>query len=174
MIFSPISSPRRKSKMTYLKTISILSALCLTLYSQANELNPQALLEQSSAISRPFSPMQIPSCSMISRVRYEADGTSVLESDSAIKILTEKGKRDYQTLSLSFNLSYGTNYFTCVERITPEGEIIAIQIEENSRLMVEPDQMSAISTTQPKGLRTLCARLANWRYPPLCLHRHHH
>ena len=144
MIFSPIYLPLRKSKMTYLKTISILSALCLTLYSQANELEPQALLEQSSAISTTLFPdADTVLLDDITRVRYEADGTSVLNSDSAIKILTEKGKRDYQTLSLSFNASYGTNYFTCVERITPGGEIIPVQIEENSRLMVEPEQMSA-------------------------------
>ena len=115
MIFSPISLPLRKSKMTYLKTISILSALCLT--STAKQMNSihklyRAILSNSTPL---FPDADTVLLDDITRVRYEADGTSVLNSDSAIKILTEKGKRDYQTLSLSFNVSYGTNYFTCVE-----------------------------------------------------------
>jgi transglutaminase-like putative cysteine protease len=130
--------------MPYLKTIFILYALCFTLYSHADEFNPRTLLEQATEITTALFPdADTVLLNDITRVRYETDGTSFYDSDSAIKILTEKGKRDYQTLSLSFNISYGTNYFTRVERITSAGEIIPIQIEENSRLMVDPDQMNA-------------------------------
>lgn len=79
----------------------------------------------------------------ITEVTYQPDGTSQTQTDTALKILTEKGKRNNRTLSLSFNISYGTNYFTHVERITPQGEIIPIDIASNSRLMVNPSQMSA-------------------------------
>ena len=79
----------------------------------------------------------------ITEVTYQPDGTSETQTDTALKILTEKGKRNNRTLSLSFNISYGTNYFTRVERISPEGAIIPIDIAANSRLMVNPSQMSA-------------------------------
>ena len=79
----------------------------------------------------------------ITEVTYQPDGTSQTQTDTALKILTEKGKRNNRTLSLSFNISYGTNYFTHVQRITPQGQIIPIDIASNSRLMVNPSQMSA-------------------------------
>lgn len=77
------------------------------------------------------------------RVTYQVDGTSKTHTSSAIKILTEKGKRENRTLSLYFNISYGTNYFTKVNRITSKGKIIPIDISANSRLMVNPSQMNA-------------------------------
>jgi transglutaminase-like putative cysteine protease len=77
------------------------------------------------------------------QVRYQADGTSETWDDTAIKILTEKGKRANRTLTLGFNTSYGTNYFTQVQLIKPNGLISEIDIEAQSNVMVDPSQMSA-------------------------------
>ena len=77
------------------------------------------------------------------QVRYEPDGTSETWDDTAIKILTEKGKRKNRTLKLAFNVSYGTNYFTRVQVIKPDGSVQDIDPEANSRIMVNPDQMKA-------------------------------
>jgi len=77
------------------------------------------------------------------QVQYQPDGTSETWDDTAIKILTEKGKRDNRTLTLHFNTSYGTNYFTKVEIIKPDGSIQPVDIEANSKVMVDPGQMSA-------------------------------
>jgi transglutaminase-like putative cysteine protease len=77
------------------------------------------------------------------QVEYQADGTSEMWDDTAIKVLTEKGKRDNRTLTLYFNTSYGTNYFTKVEIIKPDGSVVPVDMEANSKVMVNPDQMSA-------------------------------
>lgn len=77
------------------------------------------------------------------QIEYQADGTSERWDDTAIKILTEKGKRANRTLSLSFNISYGTNYFTKVQVIKPDGTVSEIDIDAQSKVMVDPGQMSA-------------------------------
>jgi transglutaminase-like putative cysteine protease len=77
------------------------------------------------------------------QIRYQADGTSESWDDTAIKILTEKGKRNHQILTLSFNTSYGTNYFSNVQIIKPDGSIQKVDVEVHSRVMVDPSQMSA-------------------------------
>jgi transglutaminase-like putative cysteine protease len=76
------------------------------------------------------------------QVEYQTDGTSEMWDDTAIKILTEKGKRDNRTLTLHFNTSYGTNYFTKVEIIKPDGTVIPVDTDANSKVMVSPGQMS--------------------------------
>ena len=77
------------------------------------------------------------------QVTYNADGTAEMWDDTAVKILTEKGKRNYRTQSLSFNTSYGTNYFTLVEIIKPDGSVVPVDIAANSKVMADPSQMSA-------------------------------
>ncbi|NNJ70106.1 MAG: DUF3857 domain-containing protein [Kiritimatiellales bacterium] len=77
------------------------------------------------------------------QVHYEADGTSETWDDTAIKVLTEKGKRKNRELKLAFNTSYGTNYFTRVQVIKPDGSVLEIDPAANSKVMVDPGQMSA-------------------------------
>ncbi len=77
------------------------------------------------------------------QTEYQTDGTSETWDDTAIKILTEKGKRDHRTLSLSFNTAYGTNYFSKVQVIKPDGSVLEIDGEASSKVMVDPGQMSA-------------------------------
>jgi transglutaminase-like putative cysteine protease len=77
------------------------------------------------------------------QVKYQADGTSVTWGDTAIKILTEKGKRTNRTQTLSFNTSYGTNAFTRVQVIKPSGSVNEVDIQAQSKVMVDPSQMKA-------------------------------
>ncbi len=77
------------------------------------------------------------------QVEYQTDGTSETWDDTVIKILTEKGKRANRSLTLSFNTSYGTNYFTKVQVIKPDGTVNEIDIAAQSKVMVDPGQMSA-------------------------------
>ncbi|MEA2069376.1 MAG: DUF3857 and transglutaminase domain-containing protein, partial [Verrucomicrobiota bacterium] len=77
------------------------------------------------------------------QIEYQADGTSVTWDDTAIKILTEKGKRGNRTQTLSFNTSYGTNCFTKVQVVKPDGTVHDIDTKANSKVMVDPGQMNA-------------------------------
>ena len=77
------------------------------------------------------------------QTQYNPDGTYDSWDDTAIKILTEKGKRGHRTLTLSFNTSYNTNYFTQVQLIKPDGTVVDIDTGANSKVMVDPSQMSA-------------------------------
>jgi transglutaminase-like putative cysteine protease len=76
-------------------------------------------------------------------VEYQPDGTSVSMDDTVVKILTEKGKRKSRTISSGFDTAYGTNYFTRVQIIKPDGSMVEIDPVANSKVMVDPGQMSA-------------------------------
>ena len=73
----------------------------------------------------------------------QATENAIIVNDQKIKVLTEKGKREHQTMSLSFNVAYGTNYFDHVQIIKPSGEVIEIDPVENSTVMTDRSQMSA-------------------------------
>ena len=77
------------------------------------------------------------------KVEYNADGTYRILDDEYIKVLTEKGKRRYQSVSQYYTLPYGTAAFEKLEVIKPDGEVIAVDIASNSRVMVNPGQMGA-------------------------------
>lgn len=77
------------------------------------------------------------------QVTYQPDGTSESWDDTAVKIFTEKGRRDNRILQLSYNISYGTSTFTQVELIKPDGSVIPVDIEAQSKEIINPSQMSA-------------------------------
>jgi len=76
------------------------------------------------------------------RVVYEADGRAVTIGDTCVKVLTDKGARDNRTLSVHFNVSYGTAIVDLVELIKPDGRVIAIDVAAQSRIMIDDAQMS--------------------------------
>ncbi|QBG47476.1 DUF3857 domain-containing protein [Verrucomicrobia bacterium S94] len=76
-------------------------------------------------------------------VEYQEDGTSDSWDDTAVKIITEKGKRNNRTMTLGFDVAYGTNYFTRVQLLKPDGSIVEIDPEANSKVMTDPGQMNA-------------------------------
>ncbi|MDF7798993.1 DUF3857 domain-containing protein [Pontiellaceae bacterium B1224] len=77
------------------------------------------------------------------QVEYQTDGSSDSWDDTAVKILTEKGKRSQRTMTLGFDVAYGTNYFERVQLIKPDGSVVEIDPEANSKVMVDSSQMSA-------------------------------
>ena len=75
------------------------------------------------------------------KIKYFPNGAHVQYSDSAVKVLTEKGKRDARTSSLWYDSAYGTSEFLKVEVIKPNGKVINVDIAKNSKDMVEASQM---------------------------------
>jgi len=74
---------------------------------------------------------------------YQADGTYRVWDEQYVKILTESGKRQHQTVSQYFTLPYGIAEIKLLEVIKPDGSVIGIDVAANSREMVNPSQMSA-------------------------------
>ena len=127
-----------------IKNITPFIIALILLSSTHAALNTEELRQQAKNITvQAYPDADTVLLNDITHVTYQPDGTSQTHSDTAIKILTEKGKRSQRTLTLSFNISYGTNYFTRVERITPQGDIVPIDLSANSRTIVNPSQMSA-------------------------------
>ncbi|MBN1863783.1 MAG: DUF3857 domain-containing protein [Victivallales bacterium] len=75
--------------------------------------------------------------------RYNPDGTSAAWDDTFIKVLTEKGRRDHQTLSFYYTLPYSTVVLTVLEIIKPDGSVVSVDISENAREMINSTQMGS-------------------------------
>ena len=75
--------------------------------------------------------------------KYNPNGTATVWDDTFIKILTEKGKRDNQTLSLYFTLPYSTVNLTLLNIIKPDGTVQDIDISKQSRVMINNSQMNS-------------------------------
>jgi transglutaminase-like putative cysteine protease len=85
---------------------------------------------------------------------YRADGTGESQDEAFVKVLTEKGKRNHRTLSLSFMLPYSTVEVVKMEVLKPDGEAIAVDVAANSKEQIDDSQMSAnISDPNSRILR---------------------
>lgn len=74
-------------------------------------------------------------------VAYEEDGTYEEWYECYAKILTEKGRRRYKSVTSSFTIPYNTTEFKLVEVIRSDGTVGKVDIASNSSEMVEQSQM---------------------------------
>jgi transglutaminase-like putative cysteine protease len=75
--------------------------------------------------------------------RYETDGTGVAWSDNYTKVLTEKGRRERQSMSFGFTLPYGQVTVKLLELIKPDGSIVPVDVEKQSKVMIDRSQMGS-------------------------------
>jgi transglutaminase-like putative cysteine protease len=75
-------------------------------------------------------------------VRYEADGRGVTWDDTYMKVLTEKGKRDNETLDMSYQEGFTKVSVPLLEVIKPDGTAIPVDVEKQSRSMIDCGQMA--------------------------------
>jgi len=76
-------------------------------------------------------------------IKYNHDGTYVQWDESYIKILTQKGKMQFNSLSSFFTIPYNTTKFTLIEIIRNSKNIIKIDIEKNSRVSISHNQIKS-------------------------------
>jgi hypothetical protein len=57
--------------------------------------------------------------------------------------MSEKGRRRYKSVTSSFTIPYNTTMFTVVEVVRSDGSVAVVDIEKNSREMVEQSQMNS-------------------------------
>ncbi|MBO4344185.1 MAG: DUF3857 domain-containing protein [Victivallales bacterium] len=74
---------------------------------------------------------------------YTPDGKSVTWDDTAVKVLTEEGRRDNRVLSFHFNQSYGRATVTLVQTISEDGKVTEHDIAKISATMTDRSQMSS-------------------------------
>jgi hypothetical protein len=72
---------------------------------------------------------------------YRADGTGECQDETYTKVLTEKGRRNNRTLSLSFMLPYNTVSVPTLELIKPDGHVVPVDIAANSKESIDESQM---------------------------------
>jgi transglutaminase-like putative cysteine protease len=75
-------------------------------------------------------------------IKYNADGTAVSTDEMYEKILTEKGRRENSEITLWFTLPYSTISVPVLEIIKADGKVVKVDVKKNSKVMVNPSQMS--------------------------------
>ncbi len=73
---------------------------------------------------------------------YRADGTGEAQDEAFVKALTEKGKRNNRTITLSFMLPYSRSEVAALEIIKPSGEVVPVDVAANSKETIDESQMS--------------------------------
>ena len=76
---------------------------------------------------------------------YRTDGTYVKWDEQYFRILTEKGRRKFRTISSYFTIPYQRGPEDCkipaLEIIKPDGTVIPVDVEGQSKIMVNPSSM---------------------------------
>lgn len=115
-------------------------ALLITAVATVSPASQPPLLAESRD---PYPDADLVQLDQIVRLRYETDGSYNYTSQSAYRILTEKGRQDRSTVRAYYNAAYGSARFDQVEIIKPNGETIPVDIAAQSREGVETGQMDA-------------------------------
>jgi transglutaminase-like putative cysteine protease len=93
-------------------------------------------------------------------ISYNPDGTYEEWNAHAIKIMSEKGRRQFQTISSYFTIPYNTTTFKHIEILRPDGTRVSVDVEKNSRITIEHGQMkSNIYNPNQKILRVSIPKL---------------
>ena len=77
------------------------------------------------------------------RARYQADGTAICTDDTFTKVLTEKGRREGETLSFHFTIPYDRIEVLLVEVVKPDGAVVPVDVKAQSRVMTDRSQMAS-------------------------------
>jgi transglutaminase-like putative cysteine protease len=72
---------------------------------------------------------------------YRSDGTGESQDETFVKVLTEKGKRNNRTLTLSFMLPYSTAEVVKMEVLKPDGQAVAVDVAANAKETIDDSQM---------------------------------
>src|SRR4051794_2460675 len=72
---------------------------------------------------------------------YRADGTGECQDEAFVKVLTEKGKRNNRSLSLSYMLPYSTAEAIQLEVMKTDGQVVSVDVAANSKEMIDDSQM---------------------------------
>ncbi len=84
--------------------------------------------------------VQVDGCHWVS---YNKDGTYSEWYEVYMKIMTEKGKRRYKTVSSSYTIPYNTTEIMLVEVIHPDGSVMEVDVKKNLSDMIEQSQMDS-------------------------------
>jgi len=76
-------------------------------------------------------------------IRYEADGTSVTFDETWTKVLTDKGRRDNERMSLDFDEAFSKVALDLLEVVKPDGTAVPVDIAAQSRVATESGQMNS-------------------------------
>jgi len=76
---------------------------------------------------------------------YDPDGSDCTWDDEWVKILTEKGRRSYATLSISFNARYGDAAIHCVEIIGTNGQARAVDFAHLTKTATDNSGMKSVA-----------------------------
>jgi len=149
------------SRKTTLLTLIVALLLCAPVYAERQQNYSQGILDRGQVVdcAAEVTRQAYPNADVVqvdeaTLCEYEPDGTGVTWTDSYTKVLTEKGRRQKQNASFHFMLPYSQVSVKALELIRPDGTVVPVDIEKQSRVMIDRSQMgSNIYNPNSKVLR---------------------
>ncbi|MCU0576679.1 MAG: DUF3857 domain-containing protein, partial [Desulfobacterota bacterium] len=140
----------QRTQATFFSILSVCLALLTFLQAPPVEAENWHPLETEAVMAeaRNVTPAGYPDADVVvvdqqTWTRYAPDGTYEEWFEQYVKVLTEKGRRGYRTLTSSFTIPYNTTRFDLVEVISQDGTIRTVDVGKNSREMVDSSQMAS-------------------------------
>ncbi len=81
--------------------------------------------------------------SAVEETRYKPDGSYVSDEENAIKILTEKGRREESVITLSYSARYGTAKLVDVAIVHPDGKRTKVDFLKTTKESTDNSSVSA-------------------------------
>lgn len=134
-----------RMKMTVFTT-ALCSFICFLVTAHAEPVfrSPATVIAEAHAVTHErFPDADTVLTYNLVHEHYNPDGTAESWDDEYITILTEKGRREVGSQSVFFCVSYGTATVVRVEIYKPDGRVASIDVERQSRVMIDPGQMDA-------------------------------
>ena len=105
-------------------------------------------------------------------VAYQPDGTAVTWDDTAIKVLTEKGRQEMESISLGYTRPYDTVTVVRAVVVKPDGREVEVDLAAQCQTMVDRSQM-AMNIFNPND-KTLQVNLPDVRPGDIVRYLTHH
>lgn len=129
------------------KRIWMLLLLCGALNLAAIELasapTPEELVRASAtATLKAYPDSDTVRISDLTRLAYQPDGSYKYVCEVALKILTEKGREESSSVTLSYDAAYGSTRFLRADVIKPNGTVVAVDLEKQVHETIDSGQMN--------------------------------
>jgi len=128
----------------------VVAVLCAPVAAERRADYSQGILERAQVLDsaaevtgRVYPNADVVQVDEATLCEYTPDGTGVTWTDSYTKVLTEKGRRQQQNVSFHFMLPYSEVTVKRIEVIRPDGTIVPVDIDKQSKVMTDRSQMAA-------------------------------
>jgi len=138
------------NRMKMILSFVVVAVLCAPVFAESRADYSEGILDRAEVLAsaaevtnRVYPNADLVQVDDATLCEYTPDGTGVTWSDNYTKVLTEKGRRQQQNVSFHFTLPYSKVTVARLEVIRPDGTVVPVDIDKQSKVMTDRSQMAS-------------------------------